>query len=228
VDWELDTQRPIGGRSWKVPGQEDQPVTGLMVLEAQEFARWLGGPNGSLPTALEWDVASGYYDLVQKIGTNPSANTLRAFAPAELHVLRQTAHVGLGPGEGTFGRHKGCSPYGITYPSIPDENGGRHWLSEMTATIKAGHDLRALFPAGAKIELGDRLVFLQADLRGSGDPEKPYRWVDGTKLRSPNEYAAAETGAFELMPVDAVAYKGPMTTFRVALTRAPSSQQQPR
>ena len=224
VDWELDTQRPIAERSWKVAGQEDQPVTGLMVLEAQEFARWLGGANGSLPTALEWDIASGYYDLVQKIGANPSADSLRAFAPAELIVLGQSAHVGLGPGEGTFGRHRGCSPYGITYPSMPGEDGVTHWLSEMTATIKAGHDLRALFPAGARIELADRLVFLQADLRGPGDPEKPYRWVDGKKLRSPSEYAAAETGAFELMPVDAVAYKSRMTTFRVALLRSSASQ----
>jgi hypothetical protein len=222
VNWELDPQRALADRSWKDPEREDQPVTDLMVLEAQKFARWIGGNHGSLPTALEWDVASGYYDLVQKIGSDPSAEVLQTFAPIDLKVLGQPARVGLGPTEGSFGRHKTCSPYGITYPSQPDD-GSTQWLSEMTCTIKGGHDLRALFLMGAKIEPSDRLVFLQADLRGSGDPETPYRWVDsaGTKLRSPSEYAAAELGAFELLPVDAVAYKGKLTTFRVALVLQP-------
>ncbi|MBM4075421.1 MAG: hypothetical protein FJ267_07240, partial [Planctomycetes bacterium] len=57
---------------------DDQPVTDVAVLEAQQFARWLAPQRGSLPTTTEWDHASGYYLFLQalesKLGKRDSSD----------------------------------------------------------------------------------------------------------------------------------------------------------
>jgi hypothetical protein len=62
---------PIGSQAWKKTGESYQKVTGLAspaklpVFDvphgrAEEFAKWLCGPNGKLPTTHEWDRAAKF------------------------------------------------------------------------------------------------------------------------------------------------------------------------
>jgi formylglycine-generating enzyme required for sulfatase activity len=38
------------------------PVTNISAVDAYEFAKWLGGKVGRLPTIFQWDKAAGLYD----------------------------------------------------------------------------------------------------------------------------------------------------------------------
>lgn len=62
---------PLGSQGWKKTGESYQKIAGLASPgrlpafdvehgRAEEFAKWLSGPNGKLPTAHEWDRAAKF------------------------------------------------------------------------------------------------------------------------------------------------------------------------
>jgi serine/threonine protein kinase/formylglycine-generating enzyme required for sulfatase activity len=53
---------------WNATADPDWPVLNVRVEDAFQFARWLGGQKGNLPTTAEWDKAAGLHDRGDRPG----------------------------------------------------------------------------------------------------------------------------------------------------------------
>jgi len=188
-DFEVE-RRGFGEHPWR--SADEAPVTDVLAIEAQRFAWWLVGPQGGLPTATEWDIASGYYEFVQTLnalaerGERPK--TLGGFLkqPVTLQDIAAKVWIGLDPADCIFEGQQQRSPYGLQY----DLKSGMR-LTELTATVLHDLDLgternlRSILPAGAALDK-EALLLYQARLRGYGrtadlQTETPFLWAEESK-----------------------------------------------
>ncbi len=158
-----DQARVRGWESSSDPAVANAPVTNIAVLEAQQFADWLSRKSGSLPTCLEWDLASGYYDFRAQVELEFPSLSIPAEAAwtgkaYRIPILGTEAWIGPGPAACRFrdvgGREQSeCSPYGCFYDQLL-KSGKRPMeiTASLSTEIAASRDLREVCPSGKLAE----------------------------------------------------------------------------
>ena len=191
----------VSDREFSKPLNADFPVASVGVLEAQQFAQWLLGTNGSLPTIVEWDLASGYYDFKDLVKSRYQSE----FIPMEesksdafigqdwpISSMGTKSWIGLGPALCKFrdvdGKERpNHSPYGCSFSKLLQTG---ELPLEMTATLlgtATTEDLRVICPSG-KVD-GRELDEIGSRIRSLEREKNQRLWIhrDGVKDRVAKE-----------------------------------------
>ncbi len=230
--------RDPGEREWDRPENANYPVTGVFALEAQQFAQWLAGEYGSLPTTVQWDLSSGYYEFrrlaEQNLKENPREKPIKFDDMVWKNpILKVQFRLGTGPASCAFQElggdfQEGRSPYGCQYQPLKSGELPTELTSTLIDQDLAPADLRQLCKQG--IPTANESILIENDyfarlrsakpgagsvndmpwLRADPDVNDPAR---GIKKERDLDAAA---GALALNPVDAPGKKS-FVGFRVVV-----------
>lgn len=139
------------------------PAASVTVLEAQQFSRWLAPNYGNLPTAIEWDVAAGYYEFLELVShhivdTNKDNNDIIIDNKwdgeySSTPLLGNKVFIGAGPTKCRFrdgdSEQRECSPYGCFFDQrLKSGNFKGQPYAELTGSLVTEEDLRESCPSG--------------------------------------------------------------------------------
>ena len=179
--------KPAGSKDRSSELNDDDPVTDIVPLDAHGFAQWIGGKSATLPTTTEWDISSGYYELLEALervanvtSREIPSGTFEAFRkkPVPVRDLNYTVLYGMGPDANEVyvpdgGRLTESSPFGCRYPrsaaGLP--------ITELTGTLLANTILTDLQRVAAQSEVTGLYRIL---VRGVGErptSDQRFRWA---------------------------------------------------